>query len=270
MLVPMPRKRSVKPAVPPVKRAESDLSAPVTAYLSSLGFTTRAEVKHCDITATLDDMLVVVELKTAFCLDLVLQAVERQTLADAVYVALPAGGVFGKSARFDKKRRGVETLLRRLRIGLLLVHFSDDDAPPTVECVFSPAATDPAPKPKPKRRAAVVREIAGRTGDYNIGGTTGVKRTTAYREEAIFLAACLEKYGASSASQLQVVGATTKARAMLFRNVYNWFERTQKRGVYALAPHAIAEIARDWEPALAAQRARAASFAGAWEMAKYR
>lgn len=255
------KKRPPIPKIVAPKRAESELSAPVGDYLTSLGFTVRAEVRHCDITATLDDVLVVVELKTAFNIDLLTQAVERQSVADAVYVGLPADGTFAKSSRFDKRRRGIETVLRRLGIGLLLVHFGgeDTDAPPRVERVHD-AGRETVPQTRKKKRAGVLREIAGRSGDYNVGGTTGVKRTTAYREQAIFLAVCLEMHGASSPTSCCVRGATRKAGAILLRNVYGWFV-CEKRGVYSVAPHAIAEIARDWEPALSAQRARVANFA---------
>ncbi len=242
------------------KRRECDLSAPVTEFLAAQGYTVRAEVKNCDITATRDDFLTVVELKTAFSMDLLIQAVERQTVADAVYVGLPAEGTFAKSPRYDKRRRGIETLLKRLQIGLILVHFAPEpDVPPRAEVSLDPV-TEAKPKPRPRKRQTILREIAGRSGDYNVGGTTGVKRTTAYREQSIFLAACLEKHGTCSPAQLCILGATRKAGDMLFKNVYSWFVR-EGRGVYSLAPDAIAEMERDWLPALTFQRARVAAFA---------
>ncbi|MBC7806012.1 MAG: hypothetical protein H7145_07660 [Akkermansiaceae bacterium] len=255
--MPTAKKIAVTPAP---KRLECDLSAPVTEFLAAQGYTVRAEVKNCDITATRDDFLTVVELKTAFSIDLLIQAVERQTIADAVYVGLPAEGTFARSSRYDKRRRGIEALLKRLQIGLILVHFAPEpDIPPRVEVSLDPV-TEAKPKPRPRKRQTILREIAGRSGDYNVGGTTGVKRTTAYREQAIFLAACLEAHGNSSPAQLCVHGATRKAGDMLFKNVYGWFVR-EGRGVYALSPDAIAEMERDWLPALTFQRARVAAFA---------
>ncbi len=256
--MPLAKKRAAPPAP---RRLESELSAPITDYLSAQGYTVRAEVKHCDITATRDESLLIVELKTAFSMDLLIQAMERQSVADAVYVGVPAEGTFAKSSRYDKRRRGIETLLRRLGIGLILVHFGEGDAPPTIELALDPK-TETKPRPRPRKRQTILREIAGRTGDYNVAGTTGVKRTTAYREESIFLAACLERHGASSPAQLCVRGATRKAGAMLLRNVYGWFVRGG-RGVYDLAPAAIAEIERDWGPPLATHRERVTAFA-AW------
>jgi hypothetical protein len=242
------------------KRLECDLSDPITGFLSAQGYTVRAEVKNCDITATRDDFLVIVELKTAFSIDLLIQAMERQGAADAVYIGLPAEGTFAKSSRYDKRRRGVETLLKRLQIGLILVHFAPEpDVPPLVEVALDPII-ESKPKARPKKRQTILREIAGRSGDYNVGGTTGVKRTTAYREQALFLAACLEAHGTSTPAQLCVRGATRKAGDILFKNVYGWFVR-EGRGTYSLAPDAIAEMERDWLPALAFQRARVAAFA---------
>ncbi|MBC8143828.1 MAG: hypothetical protein H7Y38_20545, partial [Armatimonadetes bacterium] len=81
-----------------------------------------------------------------------------------------------------------------------------------------------------------------------------------YREQAIFLAVCLETFGASSPTACCIRGAARTAGKMLLKNVYGWFVR-EGRGVYSVAPHAIAEIARDWEPALTAQRARVENFA---------
>lgn len=247
-------------SIPVPKRLECDLSAPITEFLVAQGYTVRAEVKNCDITATREDSLLVVELKTAFSIDLLIQAVERQSVADAVYVGVPAEGTFAKSSRYDKRRRGVETLLKRLQIGLILVHFAPEpDVMPFVEVSIDPL-TESKPKQRPKKRQLILREIAGRSGDYNVGGTTGVKRTTAYREQALFLAACLEVYGTCTPAQLCVYGATRKAGGILFRNVYGWFHR-EGHGKYTLSPEAIAEMERDWLPALTFQRARVAAFA---------
>ena len=49
----------------PRKISESDLFFPVRDYLIKNGFKVNAEVKHCDLTATKDQTLIVVELKTA-------------------------------------------------------------------------------------------------------------------------------------------------------------------------------------------------------------
>ena len=71
------------------KIKESDLYQPIKDYLDSLGYDTKGEVKNCDITAIKDDELVVVELKKGFTIELLYQAIERQKIADSVYVAIP-------------------------------------------------------------------------------------------------------------------------------------------------------------------------------------
>lgn len=64
------------------KRPESDLYSPVRDYLQGLGYDVKGEVKGCDVTATRDGELIVVELKRGFTLELLYQAVDRQRVAD--------------------------------------------------------------------------------------------------------------------------------------------------------------------------------------------
>ena len=71
------------------KIKESDLYQPIKDYLDSLGYDTKGEVKDCDITAIKDGELIVVELKKGFTIELLYQAIERQKIADSVYVAIP-------------------------------------------------------------------------------------------------------------------------------------------------------------------------------------
>lgn len=81
---------------------ETDLYSPVKTWLERLGFEAKGEICGCDVVALRageKDALVVVELKTAFNLDLVLQAVDRMAACDEVWVAVPASrGGRGRSA----------------------------------------------------------------------------------------------------------------------------------------------------------------------------
>lgn len=243
----MAAKLSSKPLV---LRRECDLGPPIQTYLAAQGYTVRSEVNDCDITALDGDKLIVVELKKSFSTDLLIQATDRQRIADGVYVALPVEAGQQKKERYSKRWRGIEHLLKRLEIGLILVHFPEStDAPPTVEIVFHPIA-DPRPRRKPKTRAAVLREIAGRSGDYNVGGSNNRSILTAYREQAIFLACCLDRFGPMTPCALRKRGASPKAQSILFRNVYGWFERLE-RGLYGLRPAARDEIAQTY-PGVAA------------------
>ena len=77
--------------IPEKKRMlESDLYQPVKDYLEKHGYTVRGEVKHCDMVAIKGDELIVVELKTGANMTLLVQATERQSISDSVYVAIPA------------------------------------------------------------------------------------------------------------------------------------------------------------------------------------
>ena len=242
--------RTAKPKPPKPLRRECDLAPPVADYLTQQGYCVRSEVKDCDITATLNETLLVVELKKNFSTDLLIQAIDRQRIADAVYVALPIEGHLSRRDRYSKRWKGVETLLKRLGLGLFLVGFPPDmDAAPTVEVVFHPIA-DPPPRKKTKSRASVLREIAGRSGDYNVGGVSGRPILTAYREQAIFIACALDKLGPQKPMVLRTLGTAVNTQAILHRNVYGWFERLD-RGLYGLKASGKDEIAQTY-PGLAA------------------
>ncbi len=211
----MPKKR---------KLYETDLYQPLKEYLEGLGFLVRGEVQGCDVVASKGEELLVVELKLSVTTSLLVQAVDRQRLTDVVYIAVPK-----PSGREWKTRwRGLQHLLRRLELGLMLVSFNTK--PPTVEVVFPPT---PYARRKAKRRAqAVIREVAARSGDYNVGGSTRRKLMTAYRENALQIASCLEN-GPLSTKALRELGTGDKTRPILADNHYGWFRRVE-RGVYEL------------------------------------
>ena len=96
---------------------ETDLYEPIRAFLEEEGYQVQAEVKQCDIAAEKNGRLVVVELKRAFGLKLVYQGLERQSLTDEVFVAIPRPK---KGAR-EKAWQDMLRLLKRLELGLLTV-----------------------------------------------------------------------------------------------------------------------------------------------------
>ncbi|MAG14255.1 MAG: hypothetical protein CMN78_06635 [Spirochaetales bacterium] len=206
---------------------ETDLYFPVKEYLIEQGYQVNAEVKGCDITATKGNELVVIELKTHFNATLLIQAVERQRIADAVYIALP----HPTDTRRNRNWRGMCHLLKRLEIGLILIHFLKSG--PRIEVHFHPSLY--SPRRQQKKRRTVIREIRDRNGDYNVGGSTGTKVVTAYRENAIHIACCLEARGTLSPSQLRDMGTGKKTQSILGNNFYGWYERISK-GLYGLHP----------------------------------
>jgi hypothetical protein len=139
----------------------------------------------------------------------------------------------------------MERLLKRLGLGLILVHFpaaGPDVA--TVEVLFHPIL-ETKPRQRPKQRRAILREIAGRSDDYNVGGSTRRPLLTAYREQAIRIVLCLESFGPQSPAALRRRGCADTTQAILRRDVYKWFERLE-RGVYAVRPAARTEILANW------------------------
>jgi hypothetical protein len=206
--------------------SEADLAGPLCTYLAKQGYTVRSEVKDCDIAAVKGDDLLIIELKKSMNLTVVVQAVRRQRMTDSVYVAIPRPA---NKWKWWKESRGVQHLLHRLELGLILV--SLDPGKPPVEVVFHPL---PITRRKVvKSRRAILEEIANRSADYNTAGTNRTKLATAYRENAIRIACCLHVNGPSSPAALRAMGTGDKTYSILRFNPYGWFERIDK-GVYSL------------------------------------
>jgi hypothetical protein len=226
---------------------ETDLYVPIRDHLIAQGYTVQGEVKGCDIVARRDDDLIVIELKRRFSTKLLVQAIDRQKITDSVYVALPGPYEFRRRSRWQDLKR----LLRRLELGLIVVSLEQE--PPRVEIIFHPLPY--RRRKQRRRRRAVIREIAGRSGDYNLGGSTRRKTITAYRENAIHIACCLDKLGPSSPKQLRALGTGPRTTPILSSNYYGWFRRVD-RGIYELTPMGRAECAAYGE--LSAKYARTA------------
>ena len=201
---------------------EADLSAPVKAFLEAQGYEVKAEVGACDLMAVRGaEPPVVVELKLSFSLALVMQGVARQALFDAVYLAVPLGPK-GWALRY----KDILALCRRLGLGLLAVRGQEVEA-----------HLDPGPY-QPRRNAAragrLLREFSRRVGDPNTGGTTGIRRVTAYRQDALRCLAVLAG-GSMKAASVAAASGVARAAVLMRDDHYGWFERVE-RGIYALTP----------------------------------
>jgi len=203
---------------PPARRREVDLYPAVKGFLEGEGFDVKGEVAGCDVVAVRrEEPPVIVELKLSFTLGLVLQALDRLRLSDAVYVAVPAEAI---------RRRGVRSLCRRLGLGLLAIH----GARQRVEVVVEPGPYRP---PRDRRRAArILAEHARRQGDPTPGGASRIPVMTAYRQEALRIAAALGE-GPARVAALRQAAEAPNAGPILRRDVYGWFERVE-RGTYRL------------------------------------
>jgi hypothetical protein len=212
---------------------EADLYEPIHNYLEAQGYAVQAEVEGCDIAARKGDDLIVVELKRHFSTRLLIQATDRQKITDSVYVALPGPYSLARGSRW----RGICRLLRRLELGLIVVTFTQET--PWVQVIFHPLPYQP--RKRKSRKRAVIREIAARTGNYNVGGSARRKVVTAYREKVIHIACCLEKLGPLAPRQLRALGTGPKTSSILASNFYGWFRRVD-RGIYEITPLGRAEL----------------------------
>lgn len=213
---------------------ESDLYLPLKRFLESQNYEVKGEVQDCDVLAVRgEDDPVVVELKLSFNLNVILQAVERLALTSTVYIGVP------RSCRTLKKRRKrIVKLLRMLGLGLVVI--DPDLKVGSVEVLLDPGEYKPRrSKPRQKR---LLGEFMKRVGDPNLGGADKRKGVmTAYRQRALAIAQFLQKQGPTKASQVAGALQEPKARDILYKDVYGWFERVS-RGVYGITPRAQEEV----------------------------
>jgi hypothetical protein len=216
---------------------ETDLFAPLAAYFEAAGYRVDAEVKNCDLVARKDQELVLVELKTSLNLTLLLQAIERQRLSNLVYIAIPSKAL----GRPGSRRTALIRVFRRLEIGILTVDVSKG----TVQLVALPAPFDMARSRKSARhrKSALLQELAGRSVNLNIAGSTQVPLHTAYREAAFKVLALLSLHGPLNSRQVRrYPDIPSQSTAILYRNFHGWFIR-HTDGSYTVSPKGAAELA---------------------------
>lgn len=213
--------------------SETDLYAPVKAHLEAAGYAVKGEVGPADVMGVAGDEVVLVELKVGFSLTLLQQAVARQKITDAVYVAVPRW----RGRAGWKAFKGNVDLCRRLGLGVLSVRLEDG----TVEVHADPKPY--SPRKSAPRRARLLGEFARRAGDPNRGGTNG-KVVTAYRQDAERMAVHLAAEGPCKGAAVAKATGVAKATEMMRINHYGWFERVAP-GVYGLTEAGRAAIATD-------------------------
>lgn len=214
---------------------ETSLYHPVKAFLESAGYTVKGEIGGCDLVGLSEEdptVVVICELKLTFNLELILQAVDRASVSDEVWIA----------ARISAKGRGREAdrryrdLCRRLGLGMLGVSDKGE-----VSIIVS--SVSPMPRSNPKRRTRLIKEHRKRVGDPALGGSTKVPIMTAYRQQAL---ACAAAMAAEPKRPRDLKPSCPDAQKILHRNVYGWFERSG-RGVYALTAAGRIALAA-WQP----------------------
>ena len=201
---------------------ETELYAPIKAFLEGQGYAVKAEVGAADVVACREaEDPVIVELKTGFSLSLIHQAVARQAITDAVYIAVPRK----TGRRFLAALKQMKTLCSRLGIGLITVRLKD--ALVEVHCDPGPYA----PRKSKLRKDRLLREFAKREGDPNTGGATRVGLVTAYRQDALRCVTHLLAEGATKGAVVAKATGVTNATRLMADNHYGWFQRVET-GIY--------------------------------------
>lgn len=204
---------------------ETELYAPIKSYLEGQGYEVKAEVKDCDLVAIRGgEEPVIIELKLSLSITLLMQGIDRQTMTDAVYVAVPAG----KGKRWISQVKDAVKLCRRLGLGLISVRFDAKTPSVLVHCDAGPYL----PRKVKKRKEALLKEFERRVGDPNTGGQNKRKIITAYRQDALRIAMALTN-GPNKPSVLKKELGVEKTASILQADHYGWFERVE-RGVYEL------------------------------------
>jgi len=211
---------------------ETALYLPVKRFLEKLGFAVKGEVGGCDLVGLSGDdppIVVIGELKLAFNLELVLQAVDRAAAGDEVWLAAKMSAR-GKGRESDSRYRN---LCRRLGFGMLGVTSRGE-----VEVLVKPPTS--APRRDPRKRSRLVAEHRRRIGDPAMGGSTRAPIMTAYRQQALACASALSK---GPQRVRDVRARIPDAGKILLHNVYGWFERAE-HGVYVLTEAGRAALKR--------------------------
>lgn len=202
---------------------EADLYPDLKAYLEAQGYVVKAEIGACDVLARRgDEPPLVVEMKLSFSLALVMQGIARQGLFDTVYLAVPV-----TKKGWKLRYKDIIALCRRLGLGLLAVSPGQG-----VEAHLDPGPY--LPRKNSVHAGRLLREFQRRVGDPNIGGTTGVKRMTAYRQDALRCLAVLAEVPRKGAEVAELTGVK-RATDLMRADHYGWFER-QSPGFYASSP----------------------------------
>ncbi|MEN3286238.1 MAG: hypothetical protein V7634_538 [Bradyrhizobium sp.] len=211
---------------------ETALYLPVKRFLETLGFAVKGEIGGCDVVALKGNdppIVVICELKQAFNLELLMQAVDRAAACDETWIAARLSAR-GKGRESDARYRN---LCRRLGFGMLGVTDRGD-----VDVLVAPPTT--ALRRNPKKRSRLVAEHQRRRGDPALGGSTRAPIMTAYRQQALACAAAMTQ-GPQRVRDLRPL--IPDAPKILQHNVYGWFDRTE-RGIYALTDAGRAALRR--------------------------
>lgn len=227
---------------------ETGLYGPVKQFFEDQGFAVRSEVKDCDLAAVRGDDMVLVEMKSHFNLTLVLQGIDRLQMCDTVYLAVDRA----HCRRPLRRWRSIQRLCSELGLGLLTVDLMRQ--PVAVEMVVAPQSS--GFRRNRRRRRDLLHEFHQRSGDYNVGGSTGQPIVTAYREHALLIARYVSEHQPAAVAEVRTGTGIYRSGTILQDNYYGWFVRV-RRGSYTLSEggvealqayaHVIHDLRIPWE-----------------------
>ncbi|MFV0503721.1 MAG: DUF2161 family putative PD-(D/E)XK-type phosphodiesterase [Lachnospirales bacterium] len=208
-------------------KKESDMYIPVKKYFQKQGYEIHGEVLDCDMTATKDDELIIIEFKLSFNVTLIFQGIDRQKYTNLVYLCIPKPE--GKRLVGYRKLQKIKKVCTPLGFGLItydvknkeiIVHNKPNFKEPTKKFYFD----------------KIMKEINGRTMDLNTGGTTGVKINTAYKELRFTLIFLLERDGMSTAKVLRnKYDLPNNTYRVLRNNIGEFFTKESERGYFSVS-----------------------------------
>ena len=210
---------------------ETDLHEPIKQWLIDEGCEVRSEVKSIDMVGLYGDLMIAVELKLKLNLEVINQAVERQGVADLVYIAV----MHDYKAVASKRFQMTLLTLKRLQLGLLLVNFRSI-VPEVVE-YLKPENFDfeKSKRARKTKRAAIIAEFNKRAADFNTAGSTKSKIMTSYKEQCLLVAYYMKHYELESAKAFKPFGfETVKVSNILVKNFNRWYHKVEK-GKYVLS-----------------------------------
>lgn len=203
---------------------ESDLYAPIKAYLLRQGYTVKGEVGAADVVAVREGAEpVIVELKTGFSLSLFHQGIARLAVTDQVYVAVP----WKTGKPFARALKDNVALARRVGLGVITVRGRDGH----VEVHADPVPY--TPRKSKKKKAQMLRAFERLKGDPNAGGATRHGIVTGYRQDALRCARFLAVHGPSAGKKVKDWAEVPDATRIMRDDHYGWFEKVA-RGIYGL------------------------------------
>ena len=218
-----------------IKPREADLYAPVKKFLEAQGYRVKGEVGAVDVMALRDkEPPLLVELKLGFTLSLFHQGIDRLSVTDLVYVAVPEKE--GRAAQKVLKEN--VRLARRVGLGVLTVRLRDGHVTPQAD----PGGYVPRKQPKTAKR--LLKAFDRLKGDPNEGGATRHGIVTGYRQDALLCARFLAVHGPSTGAKVKDWAEVPAATKIMAADHYGWFARV-RRGVYDLTPEGRKGIA-DW------------------------